>query len=439
MEFFKNTNVNWHRIRRIAIGLFCLWIGICVAFVLLKIYTPDKNSLGALGSVCMDAVCIIMLFILLGDYALDQYGLKRTTQLFVGMLLATVWALFLDFLNWAFDGSLEVGNLTYWFTLGSLCMGAVMAGLFSLYLYSYMEETHGLGNMRRSAIICAIANLISFALTFVLAITGTAFQFVDGHYETGALYDVVTVIPVLSLLYLTGFTVRYIKKIGFHDVFAVAGYIVFMIIGALIETEYRIGTTYVAVALADIFIYVMLQNVIIAEEKKNVLKWMNKSKIDALTGLFNRYAYESEMNALEEADVSDSLVYISADVNSLKVINDSFGHVAGDELIIGAAKCLSECFGSYGKLYRIGGDEFVAIIYADAERLPLIWQNFEEVTGKWHGKLVDRMSISCGYATRLEDKDIPLRQIANLADRRMYESKKEYYKSTGNERRSQQA
>lgn len=434
MEKSTKTKLSRQAIGRILIAVFCLSIAVCVAVVMFHIYDPNENALGALSSVCMDVTCMIILFILIGSFAFDNFESKKTTRIFALLLMATIWAMFLDFLNWAFDGSLEFGHLTYWFTLGSLCMGAVLACIFSLYLYSYMEENHGLTKMRMSAIVCAGLNMVSFCVTLVLALTGTAFEFVDGHYEVGALYDVVTIIPILSLLYLTGFVIVCVKKVGAHDVFAVAGYIFFMIAGALIESEYRIGTTYVAVAIADIFIFIMLQNEIIAVEKRNVQKWMEKSTTDELTGLLNRHAYEADMKALEGEGLADDFVFVSIDVNSLKTVNDSMGHSVGDELLIGASEVLEKCLGDYGKLYRIGGDEFIALINASEEQLASIRKDIDEYTRKSE-QSGDNLTFSCGYVTRREAEKMTIKQMSVLADRRMYQEKDEYYRRTGIERR----
>lgn len=417
------------------IAFFCAVIGISVAYVMLQIYNPAQNALGALASVCMDVICIIILLILTFSFTFDNYGTSKTTRWFIVLLVATIWALFLDFLNWAFDGSLEFGHLTYWFTVGSLCMGAIVACIFTMYLSSYMEETHNIDNMRLTSKICVIMNLVSFALSFILAITGTAFVFSDGHYETGALYDLVTAIPVMALLCLTIFSIVNIKKIGAHDVFAVAGYICFMLVGIFIEAGYSIGTTYVSVAIADIFIFVMLQNEVIAQEKRNVQKWMKKSNTDELTGYYNRHAYENDIKMLDNSEIPDDFVYISVDVNSLKAVNDSFGHNAGDELIIGAADCLAKCFGSYGKIYRTGGDEFIALVNMDEEHINTIKKELEDLTDKWDGKLVHNLALSCGYVTKKEAGQVSVKQMAIIADRRMYEAKDEYYRRTGIERR----
>ncbi len=326
------------------------------------VYRPSQNALGALSSVSMDIVTMGILMILVGNFIFEAKAMNRTSKLFFCLVLATIWALFLDYLNWAFDGSLAYDGITYWFTIGSLCMGSVLACLFSVYLYVFMSELHGLTKMYKVAKVCAGLNLVSFALTFALALTKTAFDFVDGHYETGSLYDVVTVIPVLTLLFLTGYLMHQIKVVGLHDIVAVTGYIIFMIAGALCEAAYSIGTTYVAVAIADVFIFIMLQNRVIAEERRNVKIWIEKSNTDELTGFYNRHAYEADMTELENSRLADNFVYVSIDVNGLKVENDTKGHAAGDELLLHASECLKQCFGSYGKIYRTGGDEFVAFV-----------------------------------------------------------------------------
>ena len=422
-------------IKREYIIAFCVLISACMAYVMLRMYVPDKNSLPAFCSVCMDIICIIILFVLMGGVVFGNYNSNRTTRMFAILLLATIWAIFLDFINWAFDGSLEFYHLIYWFTVGSLCMGAVLACIFSAYLYSYMLETHRLYKMKKSAISCCIINMVSTVVSFVLAITGTAFRFVDGHYETGALYDVVTILPIVTLLYLIGYFIYYVKKVGIRDVCVVGGYILFMITGALIEAEFGIGTTYVAVAIADIFIFVMLQNEIIAMEKQNVQKWMKKSNTDELTGFYNRHAYENDIKNLESGNISEDFIYVSVDVNSLKVVNDSFGHIAGDELLIGAAECLEHSFGKYGNIYRIGGDEFICLIFASEEQLNRIKADINDFITHWSGERVKKIALSIGYVTKKEAKDMSVREMAVLADERMYEDKNEYYKRMGIDRR----
>lgn len=431
----NNFRINKYIIRKLIIAAYCFFISVCTVVVMTTVYDPNRNSVKALCSVFMDIVCLVILLILVLSITFDYHGSNMTTKLFACMLLATIWAVFTDFLNWAFDGALEFGNLTFIFTVCSLCMGSVLALVLILYLHSYLKETYGLDNMTIDAKVCVAVDVISFFVTLILGVTGTAFEYVDGHYKVGTLYDIVTIFPILTLLAFIGIIVFNVKKVGLHDVFAVTGYMVFMITGALIEAQHGIGTTYVAVSIADIFIFVMLQNQIIVREKQNVQTWKNRSNTDQLTGLYNRRAYETDIAELEKDGIEDDFVFVSIDVNALKAANDAYGHSAGDELLLGAAGCIKTCFGPYGKIYRIGGDEFIALINTGSENLETLKKEIDGLTSGWSGKLVNNLAISCGYVARSEFEDISIREIAQTADERMYEAKNEYYRKNGIERR----
>ena len=120
------------------------------------------------------------------------------------------------------------------------------------------------------------------------------------------------------------------------------------------------------------------------------------------------------------------LALISADVNGLKTINDTKGHAAGDELIAGAATCLLSAIAPYGRVYRTGGDEFMAIVHTpDCESLI---GEIRSRTESWHGNLADGLSISLGYATRSENPDTDIRSLEKIADQRMYDDKARYYR-----------
>ena len=138
---------------------------------------------------------------------------------------------------------------------------------------------------------------------------------------------------------------------------------------------------------------------------------------------------------LQNNAIPDDFVYVSMDVNALKKVNDSQGHNAGDELLMGAAECLEKCFGKYGKLYRTGGDEFIALVQMNDEQIKESQRIIEEVTKKWDGKLVHQLAVSCGYVALTENPEMTIRQMADLADKRMYEAKNEFYRRTGLERR----
>lgn len=187
---------------------------------------------------------------------------------------------------------------------------------------------------------------------------------------------------------------------------------------------------YLTLTLASCLLVFMLSRVL--KEKYEKEKYMYTSNTDELTKCFNRRAYDSDM---EKLDLNTEWVYISLDLNGLKKANDTLGHSAGDELICAAANCMKFAFASYGKIYRIGGDEFVALIQESVSNIDSILQVFDTTIRDWHGKYSNSISVSYGVVKSSEQDFDSIHSVSKLADERMYKSKSEYYNISGNDRR----
>lgn len=182
--------------------------------------------------------------------------------------------------------------------------------------------------------------------------------------------------------------------------------------------------------LASCLLVLMLSRVL--KEKYEKEKYMYTSNTDGLTKCFNRLAYDSDM---EKLDLNTEWAYISLDLNGLKQANDSLGHSAGDELICAASNCMKFAFASYGKIYRIGGDEFVVWIQNSVSNLDSILQVFDATIHDWHGKYSNSISVSYGVVKSSEQDFDSVQEISKLADERMYQNKKDYYTTSCNDRR----
>ncbi len=98
-------------------------------------------------------------------------------------------------------------------------------------------------------------------------------------------------------------------------------------------------------------------------EKNKILGFI--SAYDELTGILNRRGFmEKAMQLVHSTEKKDAILFI-ADLDHLKEINDSFGHVSGDFAIRSSADILQKVFGEDGLVARIGGDEFVAMLPYD--------------------------------------------------------------------------
>lgn len=149
---------------------------------------------------------------------------------------------------------------------------------------------------------------------------------------------------------------------------------------------------------------------------------------DGLTHLRNRTAYMEKIEELEEnIDKHPSVGIVTFDINFLKITNDTFGHNVGDDLIISAAEVIKNTFSENCYLYRIGGDEFVAIIDSPiAEKLYKAYSmlfnaninNFNNFYNKPY-----KLSIAYGCAFYNANKNITLNEIIKMSDKNMYENK----------------
>ena len=146
---------------------------------------------------------------------------------------------------------------------------------------------------------------------------------------------------------------------------------------------------------------------------------------DPLTGVKNKHAYlEAEQEA--EKQIKDGLLkefgVIVFDLNGLKRINDTKGHEAGDQYIKNASNMICMQF-KHSPVYRIGGDEFVALLEGDD------YTNHEELLNAFNHNVEENQHkglvvISCGYDEFNPEQDDSFISVFERADKKMYERKR---------------
>ncbi len=161
----------------------------------------------------------------------------------------------------------------------------------------------------------------------------------------------------------------------------------------------------------------------ITERKQEEEQLRYLSIHDALTGLYNRAFLEKEMLKIE-SDRRYPVSMIMADVNHLKVTNDTLGHAAGDMLLRRAAVILQGTFRSIDIVARIGGDEFVVLMpFTDVASAGLALQRLRDhLAGDNQMSPVPALSLSFGVATAEHSMLLP--ELLKQADMRMYEDKR---------------
>lgn len=148
---------------------------------------------------------------------------------------------------------------------------------------------------------------------------------------------------------------------------------------------------------------------------------------DQMTGMNNRTCFNVDFAKYSENPTD--IAVIDFDLNNLKYVNDTFGHSAGDLYIKSCATIIYEIFNGLGKCYRVGGDEFVALIEKastiDMTHYMAMLESSVDASNRENKQSKMKMQIAYGYAIYAPDTDKNLEDTYNRADKIMYANKKE--------------
>jgi len=149
---------------------------------------------------------------------------------------------------------------------------------------------------------------------------------------------------------------------------------------------------------------------------------------DYLTGLYNRRYFEKKLIKIDNEE-NFPISIIMADINGLKLINDSFGHSAGDEVLIKTAKIIKKCCRTEDTIVRLGGDEFVVLLPGtDTEEAIKISDCIKNSLLKEKVFKIG-INISCGIDTKKKSEQSIIEVLQN-ADNYMYRHKLYEHAST---------
>jgi diguanylate cyclase (GGDEF)-like protein len=158
-------------------------------------------------------------------------------------------------------------------------------------------------------------------------------------------------------------------------------------------------------------------------------KLENESIRDSLTGLFNRrfmeVALERELHRAQRRNAT--LAVLMLDVDRFKLLNDSFGHDAGDAVLREVTECLKQSVRTEDVVCRYGGEEFVIILPEIDESLALERANkiraaVNSLNIQFKGQSMRKISISVGLAM-YPDHANSSDDLIRLADAALYEAK----------------
>ena len=160
--------------------------------------------------------------------------------------------------------------------------------------------------------------------------------------------------------------------------------------------------------------------VMVKQLKKRIGYFDTIAYTDNMTGLKNYTAYKRDLESISKSILqgnSNTGVFV-IDINGLKAINDTLGHRSGNDLIVCSGKIVANTFG-YENVYRVGGDEFVAILQNTFHDECLRY--LETLKAKLevpHGNI--NCSLAIGFAIGNSDKPVTYDDLFEEADKSMY-------------------
>ncbi len=165
---------------------------------------------------------------------------------------------------------------------------------------------------------------------------------------------------------------------------------------------------------------------------------LENSFADVLTGGLNATAYHEEINGAfldEEPGKEIRLWCVISDMNNLKQINDNLGHIEGDAAIRACYKVLDQSFEGMGKVFRVGGDEFVSVLYGcNEEELEEKLKGISARIDTMNSRSEYRYSIAHGFGEFVGTSRAEFEEFFDTVDKKMYKNKTELKEARMNAR-----
>jgi len=157
----------------------------------------------------------------------------------------------------------------------------------------------------------------------------------------------------------------------------------------------------------------------------------DEATVDPLTGLANRRQLAADLEAVwAQASVERPVRLLLFDLDGFKSYNDNFGHLGGDLLLRRLAQAFKHAVGAGGCAYRLGGDEFCALLWADGGEA-MVGDCLQALSADGDGFSITSSYGSVTLPVEAEDPHLALQ----LADERMYAHKDSSRASAGRQTR----
>lgn len=172
-------------------------------------------------------------------------------------------------------------------------------------------------------------------------------------------------------------------------------------------------------------VFAMFKN--IDDKKRKEVDYITKSRVDSLTGLYNREHTDYLIKTFLEENIENRGIYVIIDIDEFKGINDTFGHITGDELLKRTAKALENSVSSNDIVGRMGGDEFVIFLkHCQDEKIAKSkLSNILKSVQFEYNESKKTMTVHCSAGAAIADsRSRDMKKLYERADENLYDAKR---------------
>lgn len=346
-------------------------------------------------------------------------------------------------------GVLNELQLTLWLYADTLFyfLALAMSVMFwTQFVISYLEEKDSVGR------ILLYAGRIVMGFEFLAIVVNFYSPILyriqdDGVYTAGIARHVTLCVHLLMFLLTGVYTLRHLAKSKYQARIRYMAIGAFGFLMAVFVTVQIFNPLYPMYALGYLLGSCLLYTFVIEDEKEEARRELEASLrreqqqraelgsarrlayTDALTGVKSKLAYvekEEQMDLRIAGGEVKAFAVAVFDLNGLKHVNDTLGHEYGDQYIISACRLICNFF-KHSPVYRVGGDEFVAILEgSDYENRAALLTSFnQKMDENFRNGLV---VVSAGMAEFSSARDNSFHPVFDRADQQMYHRKDELKK-----------
>ncbi len=332
-------------------------------------------------------ISIFMIIFLLSNVSFE----RKTVRMFMISILTALVLVVVDSVETYTE------SLSYPTTLRIL-MSAIGYSLRPISILCVLLIITEKNDLKRKLLMLPV--IINAIISFSALFCDVAFSYSDtNEFERGPLGFATYVTGAIYLVLLCVETIKYIQQKDYYEALIVFGIAFINVLSIYLEAVYKFAgfiNASIAISVTFYYLYYHTQNF----------------KRDALTKTLNRRTFDVDV----ERDVKAISAIISLDLNYLKQINDTKGHLAGDEALITVVKCVKDNLISGCRFYRTGGDEFEILYFRDnVKKLEKMIQDIR--------KDINNTPYSCAIGIAISSKNEKFDDTLARADALMYEDK----------------